>query len=235
MNIIKQILKINWLFTLYFNFHYLPLKQAIKLPIFLYKPKLLKCSGKVIIETETIKPGMIRLGEYTVSLYPNKGMVWENHGGKVIFKGKCSIGNSSAISIGINGCCIIGNNFSATTSFKLTSYHHLEFGENVLIAWDVIVMDTSFHRMKDMNGNFKGKGYAPVVIGKNNWITTRCMILSGTKTPDYCIIGAGSILNKDYSSFPTHIFLAGNPVEIKAEGIWRDALDHDIQYYDSSL
>ncbi len=46
---------------------------------------------------------MIRLGQFGVTLYPNTGVVWENHGGKVIFKNKCSIGNSSAISMGESG------------------------------------------------------------------------------------------------------------------------------------
>ena len=228
---LKRILKINWLYSLYFNFHYLPLKQAVKLPIVLFKPKLLKCGGEVIIESDNIKTGMIQLGEFLVSLYPNKGIVWENHGGKVVFEGGCIIGNSSAISIGDKGNCIVGNNFRATTALKLTSHYQIRFSENVLIAWDVIIMDSAFHRLKDSNGNFKSKGYAPVIIGKNNWITTRCIISSGTKTPDYCIIGAGSVLNKDYSAFPTHILLAGNPVEVKAKDVWIDLEDHDIVDY----
>ena len=231
MNIFKKIFQINWPCTVYFNFHYLPLKQAVKLPIFLYKPKLLICKGEIIIESDKIKRGMIRFGEYIVSLYPNSGIVWENHGGKMVFKGSCIIGNSSAISIGERGICTIGNNFRANANLKLTSHYNITFGENALIAWDLIVMDTSFHRLKDMNGNFKNKGFAPVIIGKNNWITTRCMILSGTQTPDYCSIGAGSILNKDYSTFPPHILLAGNPIEIKATGVWIDLTDHDIVDY----
>jgi acetyltransferase-like isoleucine patch superfamily enzyme len=231
MNKLKVILKMSWFSTLYFNFHYLPFKQALKIPIFLYKTRLLKCHGKLIIDSEVIRPGMIRFGEHLVSLYPNTGLVWENHGGKVIFKGKCTIGNASAISIGEKGICLFGDNFRANASFKLTSHYQITFGENTLIAWDLIVMDTSFHRLKDKNGNFKNKGYAPVVIGRNNWITTRCMILSGTKTPDYCSIGAGSILNKDYSHFSTHILIAGNPIEIKAKDVWIDLADHDIPEY----
>ena len=35
--------------TIYFNFHYLPFSQAIRLPILLYKPKLLKMKGNVKI------------------------------------------------------------------------------------------------------------------------------------------------------------------------------------------
>ena len=36
--------------TIYFNCHYLPFKQAIFLPIYLRKPKLLTLKGKVIIQ-----------------------------------------------------------------------------------------------------------------------------------------------------------------------------------------
>lgn len=89
--------------TIYFNFHYLPFNQAIKLPILLYKPKLLKMKGNIKIEKCKIKFGMIRLGFPTVSLYPNTGIVYENHGGTIVFNGKCAIGNNSAISIGASG------------------------------------------------------------------------------------------------------------------------------------
>lgn len=36
-------------YSIYFNFHYLPFRQAVKLPILLYKPKLLKLKGIVKI------------------------------------------------------------------------------------------------------------------------------------------------------------------------------------------
>lgn len=233
MNILNKIWKQRSIlrslpYTIYFNFYYLPFKQAIKLPILLYKPELLKVNGKVIIDAAVLKTGMIRLGFRTVSLYPNSGIMWENHGGTVVFNGKCNIGNDSAISIGIKGNLIFGDNFKATANMKLTSYCSIKFGNNVLVAWEVIIMDTSFHKLKDLDGNPKGKVMTPISIGNNNWITTRCMVMKGTKTPNFCIFGAGSFLNKNYSNYPSHILLAGSPLEIKAEGIWRDMEDDSI-------
>ena len=87
------------LHSIYFNFHYLPIKQAIRLPIILYKPELLSLKGKIIIESNDIHFGMIRLGFRNVGIYPNTGITYENRVGTIIFKGKCFIGNSSAISI----------------------------------------------------------------------------------------------------------------------------------------
>ena len=59
MNLNKIFKKIKWdawvlryiIATIYFNFHYLPFRQAIFLPVYLRKPKLLTLKGKVIIQT----------------------------------------------------------------------------------------------------------------------------------------------------------------------------------------
>ena len=48
--------------SLWFNFKYLPFKQAVKLPILLYKPTFLELKGSVVIESDSIRFGMIRLG-----------------------------------------------------------------------------------------------------------------------------------------------------------------------------
>lgn len=229
-NKIKEFFKVNWIKTLYFNFHYLPFKQAKKLPILLYKCSLQNCKGTVKIESEEVFFGMIKLGRYIVSLYPNTGIVWENHGGVVVFKGKCLIGNNSFISIACSGKIDIGNDFVATSSLKITSYCLITFSEHVRVAWETIIMDTAFHNLKDMNGNIKGKAFSPIFIGKNNWISIRCIVLKGAKTPDFCVFGVGSIINKDYSEYPNYILLAGNPLEVKKNGIWRDTLDDDIVY-----
>lgn len=167
------------LYSLYFNFHYLPLKQAIKLPIILYKPKLLKCKGKIQI-LGNVKTGMIQLGKYTVSLYPNSGIVFENHGGSIIFNGKCNIGNNSAISIGEKGELIIGDSFSATTSLKLVAYHSIEFKKNVLCGWDCLFMDTDFHQLTFTDSNSLPKAYDKISIGENCWFALKCTVMKGT-------------------------------------------------------
>ena len=111
------------LHSVFFNFHYLPFHEAVKLPILLYKPKLLKLKGTIKIKQEDkIGFGMIRLGFPEVSLYPNTGIVFENYGGTVVFKGQCCIGNNSYLSIGPKAIVEFGNRFSATTTFRLTSY-----------------------------------------------------------------------------------------------------------------
>lgn len=75
-SILKQIWKEKWIFrfliqSIFFNFHYLPFRQAIKLPILLYKPKFISLKGRVIISASHVKTGMIILGKLNVPIYRN--------------------------------------------------------------------------------------------------------------------------------------------------------------------
>lgn len=56
-------------YSIWFNLRHLPLRQAIHLPILLYKAKV-RGNGRFIIEGK-IKPGMIRLGFYSIGIFPN--------------------------------------------------------------------------------------------------------------------------------------------------------------------
>lgn len=214
--------------TLYFNFHYLPFKQAIKLPILLYKPTFYKLEGRITIDAHQITFGMARFGFPQVSLYPNAGMAWELHGkGEIVIHGKCKIGNASAISVGKKGKIIFGNNFIASTSLKITSYCSIEFKEDVHIGWENIFMDTDFHKLTKVSGGYS-KGYNPIVIGSNNWFGLRCTVLKGTQTPDFCVISGNSVLSRKFDEVPTHSLISGNPAQLKRTGIYRNMEDDTI-------
>ena len=76
----------SWLFikalipSLFFNFYYLPFKQAIKLPILIYKPHIHRFKGSITIDSPYIKTGMIRLGVLGGRMYPNNGIGWTHEG-----------------------------------------------------------------------------------------------------------------------------------------------------------
>ena len=210
--------------TIWFNFHYLPFKQAIHFPIFCYKIRLRKTKGNIRIISDNMKTGMIQLGKDIVGIYPNNGVTWENTG-NVVFRGFTKIGNNCNICIGRNGTLDLGDNFVTNAATKIVCVYSIKIAENARIGWETLLMDTSFHRIKGLDGKLKGKGYGEIILGKNNWLGTKCTVFPGAKTPDYCVIGAGSFLNKDISDLPTHIMVAGNPIQIKVRDVWRDVND----------
>lgn len=216
--------------TIYFNLHYLPFQQAIKLPILLHKPKFHKLKGSVTIDANQISFGMVRLGFHQVSLYPNTGITLEIHEeGKITFHGRCAIGNASAISIGNKGHVVFGNRFNASASLKLTSYCYIEFREKVRIGWENTFMDTDFHKLTKISGGYS-KGFGSITIGSNNWFGLRCTILKNTQTPDFCVIGGCSVLNRDYRDIPEYSVISGNPAQLKRIGLFRDMNNDQINY-----
>lgn len=234
MNFLSKLWPNRWILrsvfsTIYFNFHYLPFEQAIHLPILLYKPKLLKCKGRVIISTSGggVKFGMIKLGTNNVSIYPNTGIVWENHGGIVKFSGSCDIGNNSSLSIGATGILSFGDMFSASTTLRLVCYNKITFEERVLIGWECTFMDTDFHRMKKIEGGFT-KGFGSIQIGKGCWFANRCTILKNSFTAEYNTFSSGSIVSKKFV-IPCAVY-GPSSIELKCEGVYRNIEDDKINY-----
>lgn len=209
--------------TVYFNLHYLPFKQAVKLPIYLHRPRFMRewgggsflLNGEVVIQSEKIERGMIRLGFIQSTSHSDNGFLWSNEG-KVVFRGPCRIAQGSAIRNG-GGTLIIGRNFSGNPNTKFFCYESIEIGDNVVGSWDVTFDDYDFHAMKDVVTGEKRSPYGKIVIGDNNWIGQNAIILKNTTTPAFITISAGSVVSGEYKCKEKTI-IKGNPAIVVAEG-----------------
>ena len=212
--------------SLLFNLHYLPFKQAIKIPIFIYKPEYISKLGKIKIEGN-IKKGMIHLGKYSCPMY-NKGIKWENKG-TIIFKGHCYIGNESFISVGKNGTLVIGNNVANTGKLRIICAENIEIDNNNRLGWETIIMDTSFHPLFDRKKQSFLPAIRPVHIGPNNWLGMQCVVMPGTNTPPHCIFGLRSIITRNAAIEPycTH---GGNPLRVIRRNVERILGKDQIEY-----
>ena len=88
----------------------------------------------------------------------------------------------------------------------ILDYAPVYIGEGTHISFDNMLV-TSTHDQDNFN-IVKAK---PITIGKNVWITTRCLILGGVTIGDNSIIGAGSVVTSD---IPANCFAAGNPAKV---------------------
>ena len=213
---LKILQKIN-LKTIFFNFKYLPIKQAIKLPILISRKVYLReISGKILIKGP-IRPGLIQLGYGNIGIFDNKKSrsIWEVSG-TVIFKGRANIGHGSKISVGKNGELIRGENVIITAESSLVASKKIEFGNNCLLSWDILIMDTDSHIIKDNTGSIINYP-KQITIGDNVWIGCRCLILKGAQIPDNCVIGADSIVNRLLEN--RNSLYAGSPVKLMKESI----------------
>ena len=232
----KEYIKILWkwkygiLRSVFFNFAHLPFRQAVRMPIWINKPHLNKVNGKIIIDANNIRPGMIKLGGFGGHMYPNNGFHLTQWGGKIIFRGRCTIGNDSFICQGPQSTIIFGNDFLATSSFKLISYKHVEFREKVIFGFGSLVMDSNVHPLYDMKSNSFKKAYGPVIIGDYNWFAADCKVLHSVVTPEHCIFGLGTIVTKGkhFTPFCVH---GGSPLRILSKDVKLDYNHYMVESY----
>jgi len=203
--------------TIYFNFKYLPFKQAIRIPIKVSKRVYLWHTGGQIILDCPIKSEMIQIGYGGVGIFDREvsRSIWQVSG-TVIFRGSARIGHGSKLSVG--GTLILGNGFNITAESSIVATNRIEFGENCLLSWDILIMDTDFHKVKDKSENILNPS-APIIIGNKVWIGCRCLILKGTTIPENCVIGANSFVGKRLEK--ENAVYGGQPVRLlKEEIIW---------------
>ena len=203
--------------TLYFNFKYLPFKQAIKLPflisrrVFLYKTK-----GEVVINGP-IYPGMIKIGLGKIGFFDMKRSrsMWDVLG-KVVFNGRASLGQGTKVSVGHSGVLEFGNGFATNAEVTIVSRNSVKLGDYTGVSWNCFIMDTDFHNIYDKDGNIINQS-KPVIVGNHVLIGCNNVILKGAKISDNSIVGANSMVSKDISD-KSGIFI-GNPIKLYKEDV----------------
>ncbi|MFC2149407.1 DapH/DapD/GlmU-related protein [Candidatus Auribacterota bacterium] len=122
---------------------------------------------------------------------------------------KKALKNSEGIDF-IPGFRFLYGNIHAKNAFLcdtfFVDYAPVYVGENTRFSFDNMII-TSHHKLDD----FSTVEAKPVTIGKNVWITSRCVILGGVTIGDNSIIGAGSVVTRD---IPPDSLAAGNPAKV---------------------
>lgn len=166
------------------------------MPVFIYKrTELYKMQGKITFDTP-IKPGLVKFGAHGLGtqdvLYSRT--MWEVMGTLVI-KGKTHIGRGSKISIGKDAILTLGKDFTITGNSEIICQKEITFGDDCLLSWDILIMDTDFHHVLNKEGETTNSP-KPILIGNHVWIGCRNTILKGVTIGDNNIISANSTITK---------------------------------------
>lgn len=162
---------------------------------------------------------MIKLGIKHEPGILSRGFRLENYG-LVIFNGAGVLGNGSALAVKRGGTVTLGRNFGITGDFVLHCQKSVAIGDNFSCSWNVTICDTDFHEYRNIETGEKMPVAKKVVIGNNVWLCQRVLVLKGAIIPDWCTIGAMSLVNKEYVC-PAYSVIAGTPGKVLGRKILR--------------
>lgn len=208
--------------TLRFNLRYFGFKKTLSLPVIVSRSVILKQLNGTVTIVSPIKLGMIKIGFESVGLFDrriSKG-IWESDSdGKVTFCGTAYFGTGSKISI-CGGELTFGKNFCITANSKIICKEKIYFGDNCLISWDCLFMDTDFHKILSYNGVVTNKN-KPIKVGNHVWFGCQCMVLKGSDIANNSIIAAGSIVKNHLKQNNT--IYCGIPATLSKQNVfWRE-------------
>ena len=188
---------VSWLKTIIFNFNYFSISTAIHLPVFIFKNTCLSAvKGKILFKCP-IRMGIVRIGIHDLGTIDSKynRTIWHCNG-TVVFSGTASIGSGTRISINRGGSLLVGDKFCITGGSTIICSNKISFGDECLLSWDILIMDTDFHRILNEKNDIVNIS-KPIFIGNHVWIGCRNLILKGVHIADNVVVAAGSKTTKD--------------------------------------
>lgn len=186
--------------TIYFNFRTLPIKQAVKLPIFVsYATKFLSLRRGCVKLDDSIKykTFSVVIGFNGTGVIPPQKSMISLKIGSILFKGTTHIAEGCVIDID-GGDLTLGKNFSANRNFWISCNQSITFGEDAMLGWNIKFFDATGHRVF-VNGHEKA-AYKPITIGDHVWIGSESHILKGTSIPDNSIVAYGSVVTRRFDA-----------------------------------
>lgn len=135
-------------------------------------------------------------------------------GSSIVFHGTAAIGAGSKVLLRGHSKLVLGDDFYVSLNSLVYCYRGIEFGDNCTIGWNVLVMDTDWHRTINRDSGEHYPTAQPVRIGNHCWICNDVQIQKGTVIPNNVIVAAKSLCNKEYD-VPEYSLIAGIPASLK--------------------
>lgn len=191
---IKKLFEISIVKTLRFNIHYFGWRGI--------KPKVLiarnvffrRLKGSLKVDNPQIASIKIGFSNAAVVDAKFQRTIWDNSG-FISFKGNARL--CAGCKITNLGQLLFGKNFNITGDTSIINLTDSSFGDDVLISWDCLFMDTDFHKITK-----EGVVINPdrgIHIGNHVWIGCRSTILKGVHIADNSVVAAGSVVTKDFT------------------------------------
>lgn len=202
--------------TIWFNFRYLPISKAIRLPIWIASNVRVRSMKRGCIELNNSRLflGMIRIGYHVadaVDNYGTKTLLDVESQGIITFNDDAHIGHGAILVVKSGAKLNIGRHFAISGTTCIICNKEITFGNDVQLSWDSLITDSDAHQIFAENGDLINPN-KEILIGNNVWIAANTTILKGTVISDNTIVSSNSLVNKKFIN--GNCIIGGSPARV---------------------
>lgn len=230
---LQFVFQLRCMYSIWFNFRYLPFNYAIRLPFRFYPHAYAYVDSNSRIELSQIfltsKSKLIYIGLDLKDFSYQCEKTYLCIKGHVIFSGKTTILRGA--SIDVRGTLKFGDDVLISSLTRIRAFNYISIGDHVRIAHENQLYDSNFHYVVDVDNPEYKPMSKPIIIGDYVWIGNRSTIGPGAVIPTYTIVASNSLVNKDMSNINPYTLIGGVPCKVLKEGVvrvWNYSLE--LQY-----
>ena len=221
MTRVRKAFYVGWIKSFWLNFHCLPFKQAIRLPILVARRTKIHIGDKGRISI--MGGGKLRIGVCDEEFFHHENLLYID--GQLVIKGNGNHLFASGLSLRIyEGAVVeIGDDFACMKNANIQIHKGLHVGKDNMWSWDEVIIDSDTHLIFDSKGKMISHN-KDIRFGDHVWLGCRNIVLKGANIPPGCIIAAGStITSKD--KYPEKSIIASKGKVIKENINWNNKLN----------
>ena len=193
-----------------------PFSQAMYLPIIFAPNVIIRNAGyrgSVVISDFSKRVYVGFKGSYGF----DRRTYWDvSDHGRLIFDGGSAISIGSQIIVNHSGCVHFGVDFYCNADCIINSGELIEIGDNVLLGWNVTIIDGDGHRIIKKKEELKV--YDAIHIGNHVWIASDVTILKGTSIGNDCVIASKALVSKKF--YESNVLIGGTNRILSEEVSW---------------
>lgn len=211
---------LNFIKSLYFNFRYLPFRQAVYMPVWIttnFRIHGLK-RGQLILHQPYRKS--VFLGDCgSPGLQEMKGCIYMSKDSKLIFQGFTVISQGTVFRLDKDAKIELGDKFYCNKNCFFRSSDIIKFGNHCAVGWNVQINTNDGHEVYYDDKICVNHGN--IIIGENVWLTSNSIVCKNTSIADGCILAQGAVLTKKITD--KNSLIGGVPAKVIKKGVrWQN-------------
>lgn len=209
--------------TVYFNIRVFGITKAFKFNVIIGPRIILGELHKGCIVLANPHFGCLRIGVGEGSFHKGKqaiGYVSFGEGAQLKCNGKAFMAQGIVLKLSNSAHVELGDRFSANYSCIISIEGKLVCNNNTRLGWEVTVIDSDGHVVKNLAHENIVNNCRPVQLGEDVWLGAKSTIMKGVSLANNTIVPYGSIITK--SNDRENCIFGGSPNRILKENVYRD-------------